>query len=277
MNEAHEAHEAHEGRALAAYAAGSLDGPAQDVVEAHVLRCAGCRARLAELADRAGTERVWATVRDRVQTPARPPVVRLLQRLGLTEADGVVLGALEPLRGAWPLGSLLVLVAAVGASAATATPVAALTLLVAPLVPVLLVAGAFAAADPLRALTSATPASRLRLALVRTLAVVLPVVPVAVLLGALLPGVGAAAVVWLGPALALITLALVAMTRWSPPAAATGVCAAWVAVVVAALGRGTLAGLVHGPAQLVYLLVAAVAAALLVARSRARHVPGGYA
>ena len=82
-------------------------------------------------------------------------------------------------------------------------------LLVAPLVPVLGVAAAYGPRhDPLETLVVTAPYGRTRLILVRTLAVLVSVLPVTALLGLALPGPPWVAAAWLGPALALVPLLL---------------------------------------------------------------------
>jgi hypothetical protein len=169
-----------------------------------------------------------------------------------------------------------VLVFAVAASFPGAVLGKALYLLVAPLVPVLGVAAAFAAADPLTELTNATAYSKTRLALLRTAAVVVTTVPLVVVMGAV-SGIGWTAVAWLGPGLGLTLTALAALTWWSPRAAGGAVSFAWTAVVCAAYLRHHVDAAVHLPAQACYLALAALTAGVLAARIRTAHTPGGYA
>jgi hypothetical protein len=151
-----------------------------------------------------------------------------------------------------------------------------LYLLVAPLVPVLGVVGAFAATDPLTELTNATPYSKMRLALLRTLAVVTATVPLVVVMGGV-AHVGWLSVAWLGPAFGLTLTALVALTWWPPWVTGTGASIVWAVVVAVAFERHDLTAAIQLQAQICYLIVAAATAAGLTARIRAAHTPGGYA
>ena len=115
---------------------------------------------------------------DAIQAPPAPLLVRVLRRLGLRDADGVLLAAARAVSGAWTLATLAVVVFAALATFADAGRGLALYLLVAPLVPVVGVVAAFGATDPLVELASTTPYSKARLAALRTAAVLVTAVPV---------------------------------------------------------------------------------------------------
>ena len=257
------------------------DGATDDVlsasIEAHLVRCSLCRARLAGVADPAELEAAWAGVREAIQRPALPPALRLLRRAGLGEVDAVLLSASQSLRGPWTLAMSSVLAFAVWSAVLGDRRTLAFYLLVAPLVPVLGVVTSFSSADPTAELAGATPYSKIRLTLLRTAAVTVTTVPLAVLLGALVPGIGWLSVAWLGPALGLTMSALVAMTWWSPETSGTVVSAAWAAVVVLTYSGRDISAAIQFPAQTGYLALAAVATAVLAARIRSAHTPGGYA
>jgi hypothetical protein len=150
-------------------------------------------------------------------------------------------------------------------------------LLIAPLIPVLGVVGAFASDASMIEFTNATPYSKTRLALLRTAAVTVTTVPLVAAMGAILPGIGWIAVAWLGPALGLTLAALVALTWWSSTVTGTAAVLVWTVVVGAAYARHDIAGAVSLEAQTVYLVVACLTAAGLVIRSRFARTPGGYA
>lgn len=246
-------------------------GPAASV-EAHLIGCADCRALVAEATDPVSLAPVWDGVRATIERP-RPSILR---RLGVRENDVVLLRAAQLLRGPWTFATVAVLTFAIVAAWGSVAGQAAY-LLVAPLVPVLGVAGSFAATDPLNALTHATPYSKIRLTLLRAVAVVATTVPLVVGLGAILPGIGWLSVAWLGPALGLTLLALVALTWWSPAVTTTGVSVLWAGVIGVAYQRHDLTAAIEREAQLGYLLVAVLLTAALVARIRSAHTPGGYA
>jgi hypothetical protein len=125
-------------------------------------------------------------------------------------------------------------------------------------------------------LTNATPYSKVRLALLRTLAVVTTTVPLVVVMGAI-AGLGWMSVAWLGPAFGLTLTALVGLTWWPPAVTSTSISAIWAAVVAFMFMRHDLTAAIHFQAQICYLALAAVTAAGLAARIRAAHTPGGYA
>jgi hypothetical protein len=245
-------------------------------VEAHLLRCAACRERIApEVAE--PLEVAWTRVVERIQTPRLPFVVRLMRRCGLSESDSVLLAAARALNGAWLLATLAVVVFAALAAIPSASQGQALYLLVAPLVPVAGVVAAFATSDPLVDLTGTTPYPKARLALLRTVAVVITSVPLSIAIGVAIPGIAWLAFAWLVPALALTLITLVGMTWWKPEPVGIAVALAWVVVITIARANDDVAGAVGGEQQVAYLVLAALAAVALAFRLRAAHTPGGYA
>jgi hypothetical protein len=120
---------------LRRYARGETGMALTASVEAHLLRCGVCRGRLAPAVD-APLEAAWTGVLDAIQAPPAPHLVRVLRRLGLRDADGVLLAAARAVSGAWTLATLAVVVFAALATFADAGRGLALYLLVAPLVPV---------------------------------------------------------------------------------------------------------------------------------------------
>ena len=95
-------------------------------------------------------------------------------------------------------------------------------LLAAPLAPVLGVAAAYGPRqDPLEALIATAPYGRTRLILLRTIGVLVSVLPVTVLLGLAVPGPPWLAAAWLGPALALVPVLLALAAFVGPRTAAT--------------------------------------------------------
>ena len=261
---------------LRSYARGETGVAVMASVEAHLMRCPACRERLAPEVE-APLEAAWTRVADRIQAPRLPFVVRLMRACGLSESDGVLLAAARSLDGAWLLATLAVVVFAAVAAIPSETQGQALYLLVAPLVPVAGVVAAFAAGDPLIELTSTTPYAKARLALLRTVAVVITSVPLSIAIGLAIPGIAWLAFAWLLPALALTLLTLVGMTWWKPEPVGVAVALVWVAVIATARASEDVAGAVGIEQQVVYLVVAALAAIALALRLGAAHTPGGYA
>ncbi len=214
-------------------------------------------------------ERAWAGVRDAVESPPLPLPIRLARRCGLSEPTSVVLAATASLRTSWLVGAFVALAFATLAVGMAGDNLLAPFLLVAPLVPVLGVAAAYGPQeDPLETLVVTAPYGRTRLILVRTLAVLVSVLPVAALLGLLLPGPPWIAVAWLGPALALVPVLLALSSFTGPRTGAALVTLAWSGVVVASLRGLPSTWPVEATQQVVYLVLAVVSVAVLVVRSR---------
>lgn len=244
-------------------------------VEAHLPGCAACRARLAGLGPHPGLDAAWGRVVAGIGTPEPSPVVRLLRRMGLSEADAALLRAARSLDGSWTIATLAVVALAALAAIDGGSSGRALYLLVAPLLPVALVVVAFSSSDSLAELVAATPYSKARLALLRTAAVCAASVPLVVAFGAAVPPIGWLAVGWLMPALALTTLTLTAMTWIRPVAAGCAAGALWLCVVAAALAADDVGAAVSTGPSLAYVVVSALAAACLTARLKSAHEPGG--
>ena len=253
---------------LASYLAGALDAVNGASVEQHVNRCQTCRAAVAHLLEPQLVERTWAGIRDAVERPTLPAPIRLARRLGLSESSAVLLAAAASLRGAWLVGAFLSLSFATLAAYLSGGTALAPFLLVAPLAPVLGVAAAYGPhQDPLEALVATAPYGRTRLILLRTIAVLVSVLPVTALLGLALPGPRWLAAAWLGPALALVPVLLALAGFVGPRAAATVVLIGWSSVVVAST-RGGLdpAWPVEAAQQGVYLALAVAACAVIAVR-----------
>jgi len=259
------------------YVDGNTDPGLSASIEAHLVNCAVCRATLAEQPSALDLTRVWAGVRETIQRPPLPLPLRVLRQCGLSEPDAVLLSASQSLRGPWVLATTVILIFAMLASWRGDPVGIGLFLLVAPLVPMVGVVGAFAASDPMIELTSTTASSKLRLALLRTFAVTATTVPLIVAMGAVVPGIGLISVAWLAPSLGLTLLALAALT-WAPPEVVGSLTAlVWGAVIAAAYARDQVTAAVEQDAQLGYLVLAALAAAVLTARIRSARTPGGPA
>jgi hypothetical protein len=262
--------------ALRRYARGEAGVAMAASVEAHLLHCADCRGRLAPAVQQP-LEAAWTRVADRIQASRPPLVVRLLRACGLSESDGVLLATARSLDGAWLLATLAVVVFAALAAIPLAAGGRALYLLVAPLVPVAGVVAAFAADDPLAEVTGTTPYSKARLALLRTVAVVITGVPLSIAVGVAIPGIAWLAFAWLLPALALTLVTLVGMTWWRAEPVGTAVALLWVAVIAVARAGHEVGAVVGAGQQLIYLGIAAFAAVALALRLGGAHTPGGYA
>ena len=253
---------------LSSYLAGDLDAITGASVEQHVSRCETCRTAVSHMLEPQLVERTWAGIRDAVERPPLPVPIRLARRLGLPEPTAVLLAAAASLRGAWLVGAFLSLSFATLAAYVSGGTALAPFLLVAPLAPVLGVAVAYGPRqDPLEALVATAPFGRTRLILLRTIAVLVSVLPVTALLGLALPGPRWLAAAWLGPALALVPVLLALAGFVGPRVAAAVVLLVWSSVVVAST-RGGLdpAWPVEAAQQGVYLALAVAAGAVIAVR-----------
>lgn len=255
---------------LKAYVAGAVDAIAGASVEQHLARCADCRATIATLVEVRPLELAWAGIRDTVETPEQPLLIRLARRCGLPESTSVLLAATASLRSSWLVSAFVALSFATLAVMLSAGMMLAPFLLVAPLVPVIGVAAAYGSQhDPLESLVVTAPYGRTRLILTRCLAVLATVLPFTAVLGLLLPGPLWIAGAWLGPALALVPVTLAVSSFAGPRTGAAVVAMGWSAVVVFSLRGLPATWPVEAPQQLVYLALAATACAVLAVRSRA--------
>jgi len=260
---------------LARYAAGGVEGTAACSVEAHLLSCVGCRDRLAPRVDRARLDAVWTEVVDITDQPVPRGVERFLRRLGVSITDARLLAATSSMRIAW-LAAVVAMLAFALVAGEMLDNGDLLFLLVAPVLPVLGVAMTYGeSSDPLYSVARAAPIPALRLLLLRCVAVLAPTIaivgPAALLVGPIRP----ASAAWLAPSLALIVMCLALTTFVTIGHAALGVSGVW--LVGAFLAQDRYRPGVEGfgaPTQLVAMVVAAAAAALLVARADhldARH------
>lgn len=261
---------------LERYVAGAAPPVLAASVEAHVVGCAACRARMVPVVDLPRLDRLWDEILERVDAPVPAPVERLLLRLGIPDGTARLLAATPSLRGAWfaSVGAVLVLALA----SAHATDRGVLVFLVlAPLLPLVGVAAAFSPlTDPVYEVAAASPYSCFRLLVVRSAAVLAATVLLIGLAGLLLPGAPWLAAAWLLPALALTSATLALATWFEPLRSALALATVWIAVVSPALapGRDPLS-VVGAGAQLLSLVVLLAALALVVVRRNALAPPLG--
>ncbi|HEX6346456.1 zf-HC2 domain-containing protein [Umezawaea sp.] len=217
-------------RLVGRYARGEVDIPADEVwaVESHLESCAACRARLAtavEGSTSALLDAVWTDLEPRLVPQPRPRRHRLR---GLA-------GWISPTMVPWLVMTMAVTLLAVlldtfaGWNTGPSGDELPLVLLVAPVLPVLGVAAAWAKAlDPMHEVVASTPRAGLYLLLRRTVSVLVVVIPTL-----FVAGWGSSTALWLVPCLAFTTgtlalSGLVGITR-----AAAGLIAVWAVVIVA--------------------------------------------
>ena len=260
---------------LSSYLAGDLDAVTSASVEQHVDRCETCRTAVGALLEPQLLESSWAGIRDAVERPPLPYPLRLARRWGLRESTAVLLASAASLRGAWLVGAFLSLSFATLAAYASGGTALAPFLLAAPLAPVLGVAAAYGPRqDRLEALIATAPYGRTRLILLRTLAVLVSVLPVTVLLGLAVPGPPWLAAAWLGPALALVPVLLALAGFVGPRLAAIVVSLGWSVVVLASTRRFAPTWPVEAAQQGAYLGLAVAACAVIAIRAGSDRQPG---
>ncbi len=238
-------------------------------IEQHLLRCEVCRRLLQAAVQTDRLDRVWAEIIERVETPKRSLLERLLRHVGVDEATARLVAVTPSLKGSWLTGTTVVLVLALLAAQTNPQGVSVF-LLMAPVLPVAGVALAFGpAADPAHEIVASTPHSAVHLLAVRTAVVVSSCLLPAAVASAFLPGDFWVAMAWLGPALALTVGTLALSTRVAPHVAAIAMTVLWMTVVVRGLVRN------HDPlfaatlsVQLAAIAVLAISAAVLLIQRR---------
>lgn len=265
---------------LQRYAGGGDDWALGEAVEAHLTRCSQCRAAVARLEDRPRFEDLWVRVHTTISAPPQGLLVRAALRLGVPDADVVVVRASSGLYRPWVVAVLGAVLAALVPAMLNLDLGHLMFIAVAPVVPALAVAVAYDATDPVRELTASTPASKLRVALLRTATALAVALPVTAAVGLVVPGLDQLAYAWLLPSLALTALVLVLLT-WLPAwAASTATGAAWVLTAAALTRDGGAAGAVVDlaslPAQLAFALLGALFVLLLILRTSSTRLLGGY-
>lgn len=264
-------------RLAVAYVDGAVDGARAASIEAHVLNCAACRGLLAPAAPTDRLAAIWAEVEEEVDAPRPTWIERLLCRCGMSAEDARLLAAAPSLQLSW-LASLVAVLAFAVAAAQSSERGALAFLVLAPLAPVVAVAGAYGrGVDPTYEVTRSTPYPAYRLLILRVTAVVVVALLVTCVL-ALLVTDSWVAVAWLLPCLAMVSLALF-LSRWIDlTVAAVGVGSVYVVVVGATFATDAQVRDLYQPTM--QLLAAAVATActlLIVAsphnRTAFRRIP----
>lgn len=251
---------------LLRYAAGSLDLGVQSAIETHVTACAECRAACTTLAPEPALDRVWRGVVGATGEPRLSVPLRLLTRMGLHGSDAVILRASSNLHRPLVFSLAGAFVFGLVASLLPSHRQVLLFLLVAPLLPVLFVAAAYDATDPMRELAATTSFNKLRIALLRSAAALGLALPIALALGLALPGVGTGAFLWLLPSLLLTVVALNLLTWFSAPITAGAVAGGWLCVVVLLRSSDPLSFAANSIAQTGFAVATLLGLGLLAVR-----------
>ena len=224
---------------LAAYVSGRVDRASAASVETHLVACTSCRSTIAPLVEPQRLERNLGVIVDRITQPRRHPFERLVERLGVPSHLARALAVSPSELAPWLAGIVSAVLVAAGADVISTTGRSMFVLLVvAPLLPLAgVTAGASLGSDPLAELVAATPTTRLRLLLLRSVVVLVPALVLSATASVVAPSRGWEPVLWLLPALALSATALAAGTWISIRPAAWALGGLWVAgAVVAARG-----------------------------------------
>lgn len=253
---------------LAAYARGDVDAAHAYSVEAHVVECATCQARIAGHVAAPRLEDNWLAIVDTLDEPRRGPAERLLARLGVAPHIARLLAATPSLTVSWLAGVAIALAVAV-AGAHQGERGVALFLCVAALAPVAGVAASFGRGiDPTHELALAAPMSSVHVLLLRTVAVVGATVALTAVAAVALPGLGWEAAAWLLPALGLTLASLALATYVAHTTAFAAVAGLWLAAMIATAVRpGDALAAFDGVAQPAFAALVA-GAALVLARRR---------
>lgn len=200
--------------------------------EAHLLRCDSCRRSLSAHTSIGLVAASWAEVADRIDAPRPSPLERVLGRAGVDTGIVRLTTATRGLQVTWLASALLL--AAAAAFAGNDRDATALLMALAPVLPVVGVAAAFApGAEPGGEAVAATPIAGLGLVLRRSVVVVATAIA-ALLVASLVDGqLALGEVAWLGPALALSALTLAGATFRPVEIVAPALVVAWLGVIYA--------------------------------------------
>lgn len=230
---------------LLAYASRPLDREARDLVEAHVDRCADCRARLSRLtADETELSSLWERVDRATDEPARSLLERCALRLGVPEDAARLCAAMPALRWSWWGGAavLVMLTVAVARwSESTSAP-----LLFFALVPALSAVGVVAVTgqrfDPAYVWLAVSPLGGFRVVLLRAAAVQALSLVLSLAGAAGLPLPFPYTLGWLVPSLMLTAVCLALTSRLDALPAISLTLAAWGVWLVATYNADLPAG-----------------------------------
>jgi signal transduction histidine kinase len=161
-------------------------------------------------------------------------------------------------------------VAALAAWGAIVDPrLLAAVLVLAPMLPVAGVAAAYGSwADPMYELCQATPASGVRVLLLRSVAVLASAAAIVCLVAPVIPDVGFTAAAWLLPSIALCSVCLMLATFMPIRRASLVVVGTWLTMAAGAAALGSPTNLFRGAAQFAFFAVTMLSALVL---ARRRH------
>jgi hypothetical protein len=240
-------------------------------IEAHLISCAQCRAAVRASAGDETLTMSWDAIADRIDRPRAAPFERAADRLGLPTATARLVGLTPALQLA-TLAAVAVL-AAFAVLASRAADSAGPFLIVAPVVPLATV-GLLATSvnDPAGEIGVTTAVHGFGLVLRRSVVTLVLTFAVLGVASIALPNVGAVALGWVLPGLALSITAVLLSSWVRPETAVAGLALGWVtalgvSVVVERNGAQVRDWpLFTGTGLIVWLALALVSVALLAAR-----------
>ncbi|MDP9224011.1 MAG: zf-HC2 domain-containing protein, partial [Actinomycetota bacterium] len=255
---------------LTRYSQSEIDAPTALSVEAHLLACEVCRANIALACEWDVLERLWTEIEVTVMAPRPSPAERVLRWIGIRDHTARLLAATPSLRRSWLL-ALSAVVAFAVAAARTADFGYALFLLLAPMLPLAGVAGAYGpGVDPTYEIGLASPMKGFHVLLVRASAVLVTTTVVVAVGAILLPGLSWSVIAWLLPSMGLVLSSLALSTLVQPLKAAVWVAVLWLVAagtwVLASSAPAGARSAFGAPMQTGFVLISLIAGAVLVAR-----------
>ncbi len=259
-----------------AYAAGRLDAAAELSVESHLTVCADCRAAARSQFAPTVVDDLWSQVRQTISLPEPTLPQRAMRRLGVPPEDAVLISASDAFMVPWAVAIGFAVVSACVVGLAGLGPVGrdAAFLALVPLVPVLAVVASYDALDPLRELTSTTPFSKLRLALLRASAALAVAVPVTMAIGYVVPDMDDLTLAWIAPSLGLTVAALLLLTWFEAWVTGGLLASVWVTVVVLLGARDDVGALTSSWGQTALVVSAGALGVALVVRTSSLRLQG---
>ncbi len=254
--------------AAEAYVTRSTNGAVTASIEAHLVSCSSCQALVATMEEPAMLQLVadvWAKVDDVLDRRRTPAIERALRRVGCTETTARIIAVSARARWTY-LAAVTVSVAMAFVAGRSGNDQAfEAFLLLAPLGPLVATVGAFnRRTDPLHSLMRSVPISPWRVALLRTIASVVPAIGLTAVGVPILYDRGWLAVAWLLPSLALSMCVLVLATRVSIESATLIAGVSWLSIPPwSRLRQVDLLGAFGGGIQIGSLVVVAGIAILL--------------
>ena len=241
---------------LHAYQRGEVNGVSADSIEAHLIRCAPCRATLAGGSSTERRDLRWEAIAAEIDRPTRWYRSSAWVRLAL----GTPLLAMAGLGLAIASLAIPLLIGLVDSRAAVTGYLAS-----APIAPILGVLIAYrAAADPAGQLALASPMHTFNVVVMRTTVLLAVVLPAGLLTAALMPARATLLLGWFLPTVAGCAIVLAAGTRFDPLWLACTLAAGWATLVWAGLSEDRVGPVADALRDLQINGVAVQSASLLV-------------